>query len=123
MAKRTPFKPCTFETVGGDKRHAAIYISMLFSPAFQSLSNRQQILYIYVKGKFYGTRKPGKDFPEVKELQGNDLFYFPFNEAVKTGKYTVNMRKEFYGDMESLEEAGLIRRVSKGTRNQRIISR
>ena len=95
--KKTIYKPRAFESVGGDKKHAAIYISMLFSPAFQSLSNRQQILYIYVKGRYYGTRKPGKDYPEVNELQGNDLFYFPFNEAVKTGKYTANMRREFYG--------------------------
>ena len=119
--KRTSYKPHAFESVGGDRRHAAIYNSMLFSPAFQSLSNRQQILYIYVKGRYYGTRKPGKDFPEVTELQGNDLFYFPFNEAVKTGKYTANMRREFYGDMESLEEVGLIRRVAKGTRNKKSI--
>ena len=123
MAKRTTFKPCTFETVGGDKRHAAIYISLLFSPAFQSLSNRQQLLYIYAKGRYYGTRKPGRDFPEVKELQGNDLFYFPFKEAVNTGKYTANMRREFYGDMKRLEDAGFICCVARGKRNQKTIYR
>lgn len=126
MAKAKGYKPRSFESVGvkngKNDTYAAIYKSMLFCPAFKNLKNRTIILYLYMKEKHYGHRKPSADFPNIPALQGNELFYFPFSAAVETGVYTKNMKREFYNDVKELEEHGFIRTVFNGkSRKQKSI--
>lgn len=41
-----------------------------------------------MKKQYYGTRKPERDFPDVEQLQGAELFYFNLALAVKYGLYS-----------------------------------
>ncbi|WP_458398187.1 hypothetical protein [Anaerotignum sp.] len=112
------------ESLGGKQDvFARVYTSMLYSPAYLSLTNRQRVLYLYIKLQFIGHRKPGTDYPEIQSLKGNDLFYFTFPDAEKTGNYTPNMRSDFYKDMKCLVEAGFIEVVAKGNRGKKSIYR
>ena len=121
--KKDTYKPRSFESAGGENgktdTHVAIYRSMLFHPAYTSLKPRQRELYNYCKEKLYGHRKPQSDFPDVPELQGDKLFYFSLSDAVETGLYKPSMRREFYGDMQILEDHGLIRKVVSGKPTKR----
>lgn len=114
MATRK-YRPKAFESSGASKDTSAnIYESMLKSAAFMDLTPRQRLLYVYCKAQFYGKRKPGKDFPDIEQLQGDDLFYFPMQTAVDYGLYTRNNHKNFYRDMKELEKHGFIKTVING---------
>ena len=113
--KKNTYKPHSFESAGGKNgKHdtfSALYSSMVHHPAYQSLKPRQMKLYDYCKERLYGFKKPKMDFPNIPELQGDTLFYFSLSDAVETGLYKSSMRREFYNDMQILEEHGLIRKV------------
>ena len=113
--RKTPYKPKTFESSGEARDTSAnIYESMLQSKAFMSLTKNQRLLYIYMKAQYYGKRKPGRDYPEVEQFQGDDLFYFNQSLAVKYGLYTRGNHKSFYDDIKALENHGFIKTVSNG---------
>lgn len=120
-------KVFTFESVGnlGGKTDvfARLYASMLYSPAYMALNNRQRMLYVYAKLQFYGHRKPGADFPEIPNLQGVEYFYFPISEGVKSGLYTKNMGKELGNDLKELGAKGFIDIVVTGNRGKKSIYR
>lgn len=114
-SKRDSYKPRSFESAGGkNETFSAIYKSMLFHPAYTSLKPRPRALYTYCKEKYYGHRKPEMDFPDILALRGEKFFYFSLSDAVETGLYKPSMRREFYGDMQTLEDHGLIRKVVSG---------
>ena len=105
---------------------ANIYESMLQSEAFKTLKPRYKVLYMICKAQYYGKRKPRNDYPNIPELQGNDLFYLSKEDLVtKYGYASRNCDKELYGYMDSktgkrvpgafdiLEEHGLIEFVSR----------
>jgi len=119
MGKRKkPYVPKSFESMGkANDTSANIYESMLNSAAFQDLTKNQRLLYIYMKAQYYGKRKPGKDHPDIEELQGDDKFYFNLAIAVKYGLYASGSRKQLYGDIKAIEEHGFIKTVSKGRGN------
>lgn len=116
--KKNTYKPHSFESAGGkngkNDTFSALYSSMVHHPAYQSLKPRQMKLYDYCKERLYGFKKPKMDFPNIPELQGDTLFYFSLSDAVETGLYKSSMRREFYNDMQILEEHGLIRKVVSG---------
>lgn len=93
---------------------ANIYESMLLSPAFMDLSNRQKLLYLYCKAQYYGHRKPEQDFPDIDTVKGDDCFYLNLGAVVKYGLYTRCMSGKFYDDMRTLEAHGFITIVSSG---------
>ncbi len=115
MARKRGYKPKAFESAGGDRDTSAnIYESMLQSAAFMDLSKNQRLLYLYLKAQYYGKRKPGKDYPDIEQFQGDDLFYFPMSVAEKYGLYTKSNHTAFRNDMKALESHGFIRTVSNG---------
>lgn len=117
------YKPKKFESLGRYKDYngkdkidtsANIFESMLLSPAFRDLNSKQQILYVYCKKQYYGHRKPEKDYKDVEQFQGTDLFYFNYDLAFKYGLYKSSMSSNFYADMKALCEHGFIEKVSSG---------
>lgn len=120
-------KARSFESSGGmdgkTDTFVRLYSSMIHSPAFKALSHRQKSLYLYLKEQFYGHRKPSFDYPDMMEVQGEEFFYFPFTEAVDSGIYTKNMKREFYGDMHELVEFGFIEIAYDGNRRRKTIYR
>lgn len=115
MSRKNKYKPKAFESDGRPNDTSAnIYESMLESPAFMSLSKNQKLLYCYMKKQYYGARKPGRDYPDLPELQRDDLFYFNMALAVKYGIYSRSNDKQFYRDIAVIEERGFIKTVSSG---------
>ena len=118
------YKPKPFESRGetykdgnGKVRKdssANLFESMLTSEAFQSLTSRQKVLYVYCKSQYYGKRKPGRDYPDIKELQGDDMFYFNLRLAITYGLYPESSSSNFYSDMGVLIDRGFIERVVSG---------
>jgi len=115
MGRKKKYSPKPFESAGGaNDTSANIYESMLTSAAFQDLTKNQRLLYIYMKAQFYGKRKPEKDFPDVEQLQGDELFYFNLSLAEKYGLYTRANHMQFYNDIKIIEQHGFIKTVSNG---------
>lgn len=123
MSKTSKYKARSFESAGGkngkNDTYAAIYDSMLYHPAFMSLKNRQKVLYLYIKSRYFGHKKPREDFPDIPDLRGDDLFYFPLTAGIEAGIYTSSMKRELYNDIKALEEHGLIRTVFNGKPTKR----
>ena len=113
--KKKRYRPKAFESTGiSNDTSAAIYESMLISPAFMDMTKNQRFLYVCMKAQYYGKRKPGKDFPDIEQLQGDDLFYFNLSLAEKYGLYTRNGHTSFYNDVKAIEDHGFIETVSNG---------
>ena len=113
--RKKPYKPKSFESTGiSNDTSANLYESMLLSVAFRKLTNNQKLLYVYMKKQYYGKRKPGRDYPEIEQLQGEEKFYFNLALAEKYEIYKKGNRRQFYKDIDSLESHGFIRTVSNG---------
>lgn len=128
MGRRKKYVPKPFESIGetfldqnGKVRtdtSANIYESMLLSKAFITLTNKQQILYIYCKSQYYGHKKPEKDFPDDERLKGADFFYLNWSTVKKYGLYKDSMHSNFYKDMKVLCEHGFIENVCSGQKRK-----
>ena len=123
MGKRQKYTPHSYESgkPGGDP-FAALYRSLLLSDAFTSLSKGAKILYVYCALHIHnaGRIRPGKDFPNIPELQGDDVFYL--NRALVCERYRLynpTNGKSFYSDVAELLEHGLIERISNGKEQKR----
>ena len=115
MAKKKTYRPKSFESSGkSNDTSANLYESMLLSAAFMDLTPKQRLLYVYMKAQYYGKRKPGKDNPDIENLQGDDLFYFPRTLAEKYNLYTRSNNRQFYNDIKAIEEHGFIKTISSG---------
>lgn len=115
-SRKKRYVPKSFESTGASGDVSAnLYRSMLESEAFKALTKREKLLYVYCKLQYYGAREPGRDFPNMEQLQGSDMFYFNFALASKKyGLYAAGSRREFYNDMKSLCEHGFIELVVSG---------
>ena len=115
MARKPKYKPKSFESTGSSKDTSAnIYESMLTHPAFLALTKNQRFLYVCCKAQYYGKRKPGRDHPEVKDLQSDNHFYFSRYDAIKYGITKGKGNTEFYKDLKALEDRGFIDKVVSG---------
>ena len=115
MPRKRKYRPKPFESTGkSNDTSANIYESMLTHPAFLGLTKNQRFLYLCMKAQYYGKRKPGKDHPEIPELQADEFFYFSRLDAVKYGITKGNGNTEFYKDVDALERAGFIETVVNG---------
>lgn len=98
---------------------ANIYESMLTSKAFAFLTDRQKMLYVCCKAQYYGKRKPGRDYPDVEQLQGEELFYLNWAAIQRYGLYKPSMHSNFYRDMKVLCDMGFIEKVASGAGQRR----
>lgn len=124
MAKKTKYKPRTFESAGEhftDRRgklrtdtSCNIYESMLLSAAYQSLNDRQARLYMLCKAQYYGKRKPRDDYKDMGLFQGAEYFYLNWAAVQQYGIYKPSMSANFYRDMQVLQQHGFIKLVSSG---------
>ena len=109
MSKRKkPYEKKPFESTGKPSDTSAnLYMSMLTSPAWKSLSAQQQALYLCCKAQYYGEKiKP----------EGNQE-YFTMNKGKWCnlyGLYDENNGKGFRRDMGKLIEKGFIACVECG---------
>lgn len=115
MSRRKGYTPKGFESDSrGNDTSANIYESMLQSAAFMDLTKTQRLLYLYMKAQYYGKRKPCKDYPDVPQFKGDDLFYFPLGLAERYRLYSRSNNRQFYSDIAALEGHGFIKIVSSG---------
>ena len=98
---------------------ANIYESMLTSEAFALLTDRQKMLYVCCKAQYYGKRKPERDYPDMGQLQGEELFYLNWAAVQRYGLYKPSMHPNFYRDMKALCDIGFIEKVSSGAGQRR----
>lgn len=120
MSRRKKYKAQSYESAGDHfinakgklqaDTSANIYESMLMSGAFQTLTAKQQILYVCCKAQAYGKRKPMQDNAEYQA----DCFYFNWQKALDYGLYTESSSRNFYRDMRVLIDSGLIELVQSG---------
>lgn len=120
--KKTDYVPQSFESKGKkftnqrgkpqEESFASLYESMLQSPVFKGLKPREKVLYLYCKAQQFGKRKPSKDyngqFPEESS------FYFNWGKALEYGLYPESSSRNFYRDMQTLEEKGFIEKLKSG---------
>lgn len=133
MAKRKrPYNFIPFESTDGKYTNpntgktrkdttANISASMLFSAAFQSLENRQKVLYLYMKGEFFlqpDHQRPARVYPEAPGLEEKD-FFFTWSMAKQTGLYKDGSRATFSRDVKALEQKGFISTIFRGDKNGR----
>lgn len=113
--QKNKYIPKPFESAIGAARDtsANIYMSMLKSDAFMSLSASQKVLYLCCKSQQYGM--PVKE--RSKYELGDKLEYFTFSEhqwKKQFKLYSEGNRTKFYKDMNRLIEVGLIDCVHSG---------
>ncbi len=124
--RKKGIKPKSFESTGPGKipwakglseTFLTLYESQLRSPAFRNLSVRQRLLYVYMKSKNFGKRKPIHDYPELDVLD-EQCFYFSRKEALDYNLYSTSTVRFLYSDVRELEKAGLITIVASGKPNK-----
>lgn len=128
QSKKPKYVPKSFESAGHylpDKAtkpradtSANIYESMMISEAWADLNNRQRVLYLIAKQQYYGVRKPGKDYPDIETMQGDDKFYLNMAFVNRFHAYKSHGNKELYGDIKALEEHGFIKTISNGRKHK-----
>lgn len=132
MAKKKQYRLRTFESLSagsaGNKYYsetfgktrtdstANIAESMLFSAAFQSLENRQKVLYLYMKAQLYGrtAKHPADVYPDLEGLKTDEVFFFSWSMARLTGLYADSNKSQFSKDTKTLVNRGFIEVVATG---------
>lgn len=118
MAKKKIYQKKAFESDGNSSDTSSnIYMSMLMSTAWQSLSKPQQVLYMYCKAQYYAEKKK----PD------NNPLYFTMNKSKWNSLYNLYTNSNsagFYRDIKALIEKGFIICVESGaiTRTKSIYS-
>lgn len=106
--RKAPYQKKAFESIGTSADTSAnIYMSMLLSAAWRSLTAHQQRLYLYCKAQLYAE----------KQKPNNDPLCFTMNQskwAVLYGLYEKSNAKGFYRDMSALIEKGFLTCVECG---------
>ena len=109
MPKKKKYQKKDFESTGvGYDVSANIYLSMMKSKAWLSLTKNQRLLYVYLKVQYYSQkRKPNKE--------NKEMFYFNQTKWLNEYQlYSEGNKKSFYNDMEQLIIRGFIDCVSSG---------
>ena len=116
MSKKTnSYMPKPFESTIGSKKDtsANIYMSMLKSNAFMSLTSSQKVLYLYCKSQQYGMPTNERAKSElIDKLEDFTVSEYKWKETFKL--YSKANRSKFYKDMNKLIEVGLIDCVRPG---------
>jgi len=90
--------------------------SLMDSWAWKDLTPRQSRLYMAMARHYKGggvNREVARKFPDIPELQRDDLFFYPWEEARRSGMYSD--KRQFYTvDKKALEEHGFIKTFSSG---------
>lgn len=109
MSRKHKYVPKSFESTSKGGAYAAIYISMLESPAWRDLTASQKVLYVACKAQFFGDREN----PDGNELN------FCMNRAkwLKYELYKPGNAEGFYRDMAALILHGFVRCVHQGKAN------
>lgn len=105
MSKRRQYVPKAWESVGGNRLSANIYVSMMQSNAWMKLSKNARLLYLYMKAQYYGAR----NLPE----RPNTDFVFNWALVSKTYKLYTNYQR-FENDRNMLIEYGFIELIENG---------
>ncbi len=111
MARKKKAKAEKYETPPSGKGtnvFATIYASMLQHSSWLRLSDRQKILYVYMKLQKYGGNNNRPDGAY------NDTFYFNWALASKTYHLYSKNKTGFYGDIQALIASGFIDIVENG---------
>ncbi len=105
MGRRKIYTPKSFESIGGKRLSANIYISMLESTAWKQLSKNSRLLYVYMKAQYYGA----KNIPEHPATD------FVFNWGLASQTYGLYTNKtQFAKDKSELIKYGFIECVENG---------
>lgn len=116
-SKSKKYKPEKYETIDGKNKNvsAVVFATMLQHPNFQELTNKQKVLYLYMKLQKYGGGTARYDYKQETGIElSNDYFMFNWAMANKVYKlYTNNDR--FYDDVEALVQAGFIEVPERNT--------
>ena len=121
--KRKSYLKKSFESDGSrEDTSANIYMSMIMSKAWNDLSNRQRVLYLYCKAQYYNEkRKPVKYEDRNKPLNKSEYpeynkTWFTMNQAKWKEKYKLyTNNSSFYADINSLIMHGFIFCVESGS--------
>lgn len=114
--KRVKYIPKSFESLGNSNDTSAnIYVSMLLSPAWQSLTKNAQVLYLYCKAQYYAEkRKPKPQFRQLNETQ--QKMCFTMNKSKWLDLYHIynSDNGQFNKDMKMLIDYGFIEVIESG---------
>ena len=115
--QKIKYKPKKFESTGiSSDTSANIYMSMLMSDAWQSLTKNQQILYVYCKAQYYAEKRKPK--PKLVELDAEQLsLCFTMNKSKWCNLYKIyknGSQSSFVKDMKALVDSGFIDIVESG---------
>ena len=114
---KTKYKPKKFESTGVlSDTSSNIYMSMLMSDAWQSLTKNQQILYVYCKAQYYAEKRKPK--PKLVELDDEQLsLCFTMNKSKWCNLYKIyknGSQSSFVKDIKALVDNGFIDIVESG---------
>ncbi len=116
MKKGKKYIPQSFESFGNSTDTSAnIYMSMLLSPAWLSLTKNAQVLYVYCKSQYYAEKR--KPIPQVRQLNDTQLkMCFTMNKSKWLELYHIynSDNGQFNKDMAMLVEYGFIEVVESG---------
>lgn len=88
------------------------------SGAWKALKPRQRALYVELARQYRGKSigEVGKKYPDIAAYQRNDLFFYPWRDAFKTGLYGKSIQNDnsFRDDIQTLCGHGLIKKISRG---------
>lgn len=116
--RKGSYKPKPFESTGrSNDTSANIYDSMLESSAFKDLSYRQQLLYVYMKARYYGHKHPIKDDSTTFTFN-QGLWIKDKNHSYKGGYKLYSHKAHFYRDRDALVNHGFIE-IVENNKNQR----
>lgn len=105
MSRRRQYTPKPFESIGGHRVSANIYVSMMQSNAWMKLSKNARLLYVYMKAQYYGARN-------IPEHPATD---FVFNWALVSETYKLyTNHAQFEKDRNMLVEHGFIEYIENG---------
>lgn len=120
--RKSKYEKKSFESTGGSSDTSAnIYHSMLLSPAWIDLTEKQKSLYTICKDQYYSEKETAKRalFEPYTDLNipNNIQPFFSLNKdkLVKTYKlYSPTNQQNIYRDIEGLISHGFIRCIASG---------
>lgn len=108
--KQRKYLPKPFESNGKGGAYAALYLNMMNSPAWRTLTASQKVLYVACKAQYYGDR----------ENPDGDERNFTMNRSkwLQYELYKPSNAEGFYRDMEQLILHGFVRCIHQGKANR-----
>lgn len=114
--KERKYAKKSFESTGASNDTSAnIYMTMLLSKAWKSLSKNQQVLYLYCKAQYYAEKKKPKPlYRELTEQEQQQCF--TMNKSKWQSLYGIykSDNGQFNKDMKALISFGFVELVQDG---------